>query len=192
MNNFEYLIIFWISQLQQFIKWLIVQIRRCGNFLNKIFLEFKFSFLFGKWSKFQKLKNFGTFCPFGIPAPFAIMPILILPVDINFLFYCSDSHKFSCSKFARSLIFKLEISAILKFYCSKFWPSPSVTYVRSYIYLRTNGWQKPLQERIRISGGGGGKGGGRVLNGHEIKLGPRTINSLTSSAVTPANIVYYI
>ena len=33
------------------------------------------------------------------------------------------TRKFGRSTFARSLIFKFEISAILKFYCSKFWPS---------------------------------------------------------------------
>ena len=51
------------------------------------------------------------------------MIIFILPLNINFIFYCSDSGKFGCSTFARSLIFKFEISAILKFYCSTFWPS---------------------------------------------------------------------
>ena len=34
------------------------------------------------------------------------------------------TRKFGRSTFARSLIFKFEISAILKFYCSKFLPSP--------------------------------------------------------------------
>ena len=34
LNNFEYLIIFEISQLQQFGKWLILQITNFGNFIN--------------------------------------------------------------------------------------------------------------------------------------------------------------
>ena len=53
-------------------------------------------------------------------APFAIFSIFILPFDINVIFYCGDTRKFGHSTFARSLIFKFEISAILKFYCSKF------------------------------------------------------------------------
>ena len=40
------------------------------------------------------------------------------------IFYYSDFRKFGRFTFARSLIFEFEISAILKFYCSKFRPSP--------------------------------------------------------------------
>ena len=40
------------------------------------------------------------------------------------MLYCSDFRKFGDSTFAHSLNFKFEISAILKFYCSKYWPSP--------------------------------------------------------------------
>ena len=43
-------------------------------------------------------------------APFAILLTFILHFHINFIFYCSDSRKFSRSTFARSLIFKFEIS----------------------------------------------------------------------------------
>ena len=59
-----------------------------------------------------------------------ILPILIFSLfDINefqrfifsiFIFYCSDSRMFGRSTFESSLIFKFEISVILKFYCSKF------------------------------------------------------------------------
>ena len=38
-------------------------------------------------------------------------------------FSVSNSHKFGRSTFARSLILKFEMSVVLKFYCSIFWPS---------------------------------------------------------------------
>ena len=40
-----------------------------------------------------------------------------------FIFLIFISRKFGLSTFKRSLIFKFETSAILKFYCSKFEPS---------------------------------------------------------------------
>ena len=46
-------------------------------------------------------------------------------ININLIFYSTDSRKFGRSAFERSLIFKFETSAILKFYCSNFWPAPT-------------------------------------------------------------------
>ena len=74
--------------------------------------------------KITKISKFWNFSSIRYFAPFAIWPIFILIFDINFIFYYSDSRKFGRSTFERSLIFKFEISAILKFYSSKFWPSP--------------------------------------------------------------------
>ena len=51
----------------------------------------------------------------------------MLSFDMNFIFYCSESLKFSRSTFARSIIFKFEISAILKIYFSEFWPPSHIT-----------------------------------------------------------------
>ena len=68
-------------------------------------------------------------------APFEILSIFMLPFDIKFIFYCGDTRKFGRSTFARSLIFKFEISAILKFYCSKFRPSPEL--IKKISQLRT-------------------------------------------------------
>ena len=61
------------------------------------------------------------------------MSIFILLLDINFIFYYSDSRKLGRSTFARSLIFNVEISVILKFYCSEFWPSPSTLNTKTRV-----------------------------------------------------------
>ena len=96
-------------------------------------MEFKFSFQFEKQSKFQKLSNFGTVRPFDIPHHSQFVRFLYLPFDLNFIFYCSDSRKFGRYKLGLSLIFKFEISAILIFYCSKFWPSSEFIGIKKKI-----------------------------------------------------------
>ena len=84
--------------------------------------------MFSIWKvmKILKISKFWNCSSIRYSAPFTILPIFILPFDINFIFYCNDSRKFGPSTFALSLIFKFEISAILKFYSSKFWPSPKI------------------------------------------------------------------
>ena len=63
-------------------------------------------------------------CPFDITTHnFAysnICPLILINFFWTFIFYFSDSRKFIRSKFKSSLIFKLETSAILKFYGLKF------------------------------------------------------------------------
>ena len=77
--------------------------------------------------KIPKISKFWNCSSIRYSAPFAISPIFKLPFDISFIFDCSNSRQFGRSTFARSLIFKFEISAILKIYCSKFWPSPALS-----------------------------------------------------------------
>ena len=77
-----------------------------------------------KIKKIPRISKFWNCSSIWYSALFGILSIFILPFDINFILYYSDSRKFGRSKFARSLIFKFEIAAILQFYCSKFWPSP--------------------------------------------------------------------
>ena len=71
--------------------------------------------------KILKISKFWNCSLFRYSAPFASLSIFILPFHIYFISYCGDTRKFGHSTFARSLIFKFEISAILKFCCSKFW-----------------------------------------------------------------------
>ena len=77
-------------------------------------------FVIWKVIKIPNISKFWNCSSIRYFAPFAIWPIFILPFDINFIFYYSDSREFSLSTIECSLIFKFEISAILKFYCSKF------------------------------------------------------------------------
>ena len=133
--------------------WLVVQIINFWNFLNfKIFQIRKLTNFqnFTTW-KINKLRIFTTCETIKIPktskiwnylsiryfAPFGILPVVIN--DINefwqfifsiFIFYSSNSRRFCRFKFERSLIFQFEISTILKFYCSKFQPSPKIWYTR--------------------------------------------------------------
>ena len=103
-----------------------------ANFANLKFWEFSKLDTFGieifllirKIIKIPKISKFWNYSSIRYSARFAILLIFILPFNINFIIYCSDSRKFGRSTFARSLIFKFKISAILRFYCSKFWPSP--------------------------------------------------------------------
>ena len=81
-------------------------------------------YLIWKIIKISKISKFWNCSSILYSAPFAILIILILHFNINLIFYYSHSRKFSRSTFARSLIFKFEISVILKFYSSKYWPSP--------------------------------------------------------------------
>ena len=81
-------------------------------------MEFEFSFQFERLSKFQNFK-FCNCSSIRYSEPFAISSNFILSFDINFNFYCFDARKFGHSTFARSLIFKFEISAILKFYITR-------------------------------------------------------------------------
>ena len=71
-------------------------------------------FLIWKIIKILKISKFWNCSSIRYSAPIAILPIFILPFDINFIFYCSDTRKFGRSTFERSLIYKFEISAILK------------------------------------------------------------------------------
>ena len=141
MLNFENSLIFKIEKLQQFWEsgWFskleifgIFSIGKLTNFHN--FTTWKINklsefFQFGKLSKFKKLANFGIVCPFDIPHYSQFFRFSYLHFDINefrhfifwiFIFYCSDSRKFGRSIFERSLSFKFNILAILKFDCSKF------------------------------------------------------------------------
>ena len=56
--------------------------------------------------KISKISKFWNCSSIRYSAPFAILPILISPFDINFISYYSDFRKFGRSKFSRSLIFK--------------------------------------------------------------------------------------
>ena len=131
MLNFENSLIFRIDQFREFDHFLnqsIIGIWKVANCPNYKFWEFSkldtfgilIFFLVWKIIKIPKFSNFWNCSCIRYSAPFAILSIFILPFDINFIFYCGDTRKFGHSTFARSLIFKFEISAILKFYCSKF------------------------------------------------------------------------
>ena len=69
------------------------------NFLNYEFWEFpkfdifgiKFFFLICPIIKIPKISKFWNCLSIRYSAPFAILPIFILPFEINFTFYCSDS-----------------------------------------------------------------------------------------------------
>ena len=135
MLNFENSLIFQIEQFRIFVKWVISQYKSFGNFLNYTFLELHF-FLIWKIIKLPEIKKFWNCSPIRYSARFAILPIVILPFDINSIFYSSDSSKFDRSIFARLLIFKFEISAILKIYCSKFWAWPIFNTSGSIHYSR--------------------------------------------------------
>ena len=134
--NFGNSLIFRIDQFQifhHFWNQSIIAILKVANFPNYKFWEFSKLDTFGIWIFFlvwkiiriPKFSNFWNCSSTRYSAPFAIFSIFLLPFDINFIFYCGDPRKFDHSTFARSLIFKFEISTILKFYCSKFWPSPN-------------------------------------------------------------------
>ena len=78
--------------------------------------------------KMSSISKFWKCSSIRYSAPFAILLISILPFNINFFFYGSDSRKFYHSTFARWLIFKSKTSSILKLYCSKFWPHPDLNF----------------------------------------------------------------
>ena len=103
--------------------------------------------------KILNIRNFWNHLSIRYSVPFAILPIFILPVDINFIFYSSDSRKSGRSTFARSLIFKFEISAILKFYCSKFWTSPNIDResIADRVEIETPGIIKNSRARFVLS-----------------------------------------
>ena len=69
-------------------------------------------------------------CSFDIPKYSQFCRFSYLPFDINefifsiFIFYIVVTRKFGGSAFERSLIFKFEMLAMLKFDCSKFNPPP--------------------------------------------------------------------
>ena len=122
-----------------------------AHFPNYNFREFskfdifgiKIFFLIWKIIKIPKISKFWNFFPIWYSALFAIFSIFISFFDISFIFYYSDSRKFVHSAFARSLIFKFEISAILQFYCSKFWPSPKYWIIIT-VYCNSVISSKPL------------------------------------------------
>ena len=131
MLNFEISLIFQIEEFQifdHFWNQSIIAVWKMAKFPNYKFREFseldicgiKIFFVIWKIIKMPKIIKFYNCSSIRYFAPFAILPIFILPFDINFIFYYSDSCKFGRSTFERSLIFKFEISAILEFYCSKF------------------------------------------------------------------------
>ena len=136
MLNFENSLIFQIEQIRRFDHFWnqsIIAISKMANFPNYKFREFSKLHIFGiliffliwKIIKIPKMIKFWNCSSIRYSAPFAILSIFLLPFDINFIFYRGDPRKFGHSTFARSLIFKFGISAILKFYCSTFWPSPT-------------------------------------------------------------------
>ena len=121
--------------------WLIFRIRdfrsfvieNLWNFSESKSLEFsKFEnkqisriWKFGRLSKVQKLANCRIVCPFNIWHHSQFRPLIYIDFDAltsRFLFpiYFSYSRKVGCYTFKRPLIVKFKISAILKFYCSKF------------------------------------------------------------------------
>ena len=112
----------------------IIAIWKMDNFPNCKFWKFYKLDIFETWiffliwkiTKISKISKFLNFPFIRYSASFKIFPIFILPYNINFISYCSDSRKFGSSTSARSLIFKFEISVILKFYYSKFRPSPDL------------------------------------------------------------------
>ena len=81
-----------------------------------------------KFGKFFGLWKFGIVRPFDIPHYSQFCQFSYLPSDTNqfspFLFPILLTRKFDHSTYERSLIFKIEPSAILKFYCVEFLPSP--------------------------------------------------------------------
>ena len=83
----------------------------------------------------QKFSNFEIFHPFGVPHYSQFWQFSYFPIDINqlsqFLFSILVTHKFGHSTSERSLIFKFETSAFLKFYCLKFWPSSAIYNFRN-------------------------------------------------------------
>ena len=106
-------------------------------------MEFKFSFNLENY-QIPKNSKFWNYSFLWYFVAFAIFPSFILSFDINFIFYCSDSRKFGRSIFSRSLIFKFEISASLKIYCSKFRPSPKFRSSISKLSIFLNNWLKSV------------------------------------------------
>ena len=137
MLNFENSLIFQIEQFRIFDHFLnqsIIAILKMANYPNYNFWEF------------SKLDIFGIYIFFLIWKIIRIPKFQNMKFQ-NFMFYCSDSRKFGRSIFASSFIFKFEISVILKFYCSKFWPSPEQPIYRNFENLK----MKLISERkIRV------------------------------------------
>ena len=83
----------------------------------------------------QKFSNFEIFQPFKIPHYSQFCQFSYSPIDINqlsqFLFSILVTHKFGYSAFEHLLIFEFKTSAILKFYCLKFWPSTAISKFRN-------------------------------------------------------------
>ena len=73
----------------------------------------------------------------------AILPILIFfHCQLSqFLFSILVTRKFRHSTSERSLICKFETSAILKFYCLKFWPSSAIPKFRNIGRSTLNRWE---------------------------------------------------
>ena len=78
-----------------------------------------------------KVVNFKIIVPFDIPHSLQFRQFLHSPFDINqlskFSFPTLVTRKFGNSTFERSLIFRFETSAILKFHCLKFEPSSVIS-----------------------------------------------------------------
>ena len=81
-------------------------------------------FLIWKIIKIPKINKFWNCSSIRYAALFAISFSIVL-----------TPRKFGRSTFARSLIFKFEISAILKFYRSKFWPSPVTSFLQRVVFF---------------------------------------------------------
>ena len=105
-----------------------------GNFRNFPNLTFSTLEIFGivKINKFldffqfvkPKFSNFKIVHRFNVPHYSIFCQFSYFPIDINqlsqFLYFILVTRKFSHFTSKRSLIFKFETSAILKFYCLKF------------------------------------------------------------------------